>query len=155
MSARPRCVVLGVGNCDRGDDAAGPIVARALRGRLPDGVAVIEGSGEATALIAHMDGAATVFLIDACVSGAPPGTVHRVDASAAPVPERLRGLTTHGFGVAAAVELARAVGQLPPRCIIYAIEGAAFEPGAAVSPAVAAAAAAAARALCAEISRTE
>jgi len=155
MSAPPRCVVLGVGNPDRGDDAAGPIVARALRGRLPDGVAVIEGSGEATALIAHMDGAAAVFLIDACVSGAPPGTVHRVDASAAPVPERLRGLTTHGFGVAAAVELARAVGQLPPRCVIYAIEGAAFETGAALSPAVAAAAAEAARALCAEIGQTE
>jgi hydrogenase maturation protease len=155
MSGRPRCVVLGVGNCDRGDDAAGPAVARALRGRLPGGVAVIEGSGEATALIAHMDGAATAFLVDACVSGAPPGTVHRIDASAVPVPERLRGLTTHGFGVAAAVELARAIGQLPPRCIIYAIEGAGFETGAPLSPAAAAGAAEAAQRLCAEISQSE
>jgi hydrogenase maturation protease len=155
MSGRPRCVVLGVGNCDRGDDAAGPAVARALHGQLPGGVAVIEGSGEATALIAHMDGAATAFLVDACVSGAPPGTVHRIDASAVPVPERLRGLTTHGFGVAAAVELARAIGQLPPRCIIYAIEGAGFETGAPLSPAAAAGAAEAAQRLCAEISQSE
>jgi hydrogenase maturation protease len=155
MRDRARCVVLGVGNCDRGDDAAGPAVARALRGRLPAGVAVIEGSGEATALIAHMEGADDAFLIDACVSGARPGTVHRVDASAAPVPERLAGLTTHGFGVAAAVELARALGQLPPRCIVYAIEGAAFETGAPLSPAAADGVSEAARRLCAEISQAE
>jgi hydrogenase maturation protease len=102
-----------------------------------------------------MDGAATAFLVDACVSGAPPGTVHRIDASAVPVPERLRGLTTHGFGVAAAVELARAIGQLPPRCIIYAIEGAGFETGAPLSPAAAAGAAEAAQRLCAELSQSE
>ena len=45
----------------------------------------------------------------------------------------------HGFGLNEAIELARALGQLPPRCIVFAIEGEAFETGAGLSSAVAAA----------------
>ena len=135
---RPHCVVLGVGNADRGDDAAGPAVARNLRSLLPPGIQIMEHGGEATALIRQMDGAERVFLIDACVSGARPGTIHRFDVSAAPVPAVALGLSSHGFGVAAAVELARALGQLPRQCIIYAIEAASFEIGAPLSPMVAA-----------------
>jgi hydrogenase maturation protease len=133
-----RWVVLGVGNVGRGDDAAGPAVARNLRSLLPTGIEIMEHGGEATALIAQMDGAERVFLIDACVSGARPGTVHRFDVSAAPMPAVALGLSSHGFGVAAAVELARALGQLPRQCIIYAIEGVSFEIGAPLSRSVAA-----------------
>ena len=48
--------------------------------------------------------------------------------------------STHGFGVADAVELARALRQLPERLIVYAVEGCRFEPGAPQSPEVVAAA---------------
>jgi hydrogenase maturation protease len=102
-------------------------------------VEIIEHGGEATTLVAQMVGAASVFLIDACVSGAPPGTVRRFDVSAVPLPEKVAlGLSTHGFGLATAVELARSLGQLPHRCIIYTIEGASFATGAPLSPQVAA-----------------
>ena len=37
------------------------------------------------------------------------------------------------------MELARALAQLPPHCVVYAIEGASFETGAPLSQAVAAA----------------
>jgi hydrogenase maturation protease len=131
--------VLGIGNADRGDDAAGPAVARRLRSLQSTGIVVIEHGGEATALIMQMDGAERVFLIDACVSGARPGTIRRFDVGAAPVPAAVLGLSSHGFGVAAAVELARALGQLPRQCVIYTIEGASFEIGARLSPQVAAA----------------
>ncbi len=134
----PRCIVFGVGNPDRGDDAAGPAVARQLREVLLRGVKIIEHGGEATALVAQMDGAGSVFLIDACISGAPAGTIHRFDVSTAPVPDVALGLSTHGCGLATAVELARTLGQLPCRCVIYAIEGASFEMGAPLSPPVAA-----------------
>jgi hydrogenase maturation protease len=60
-------------------------------------------------------------------------------------------LSTHGFGLAEAIELARALGGLPPRCVVYAIEGSSFEEGAALSPPVVAAAAEVARRLCGEI----
>jgi hydrogenase maturation protease len=134
----PHCIVFGVGNPDRGDDAAGPAVARQLRELSLGGVKVIDHGGEATALVARMDGAGSVYLIDACASGVPAGTIHRFDVSDAPVPDVALGLSTHGCGLAMAVELARALGQLPHRCIIYAIEGASFEIGAPLSPPVAA-----------------
>jgi hydrogenase maturation protease len=150
-SARLRRIVLGIGNLDRGDDAAGRRVARLLRWILPEDIEVAEHDGEATALLARFDGAAAAFLVDACTSGAPAGTVRRFDVSAAPLPEAAFGLSTHGFGLAEAVELARALGQLPPRCVVYAIEGASFAGGAPLSPAVAAAVADVARRLGTEI----
>ncbi|HLK82440.1 MAG TPA: hydrogenase maturation protease [Xanthobacteraceae bacterium] len=149
----PRCIVFGIGNADRGDDAAGPAVARQLRMLLLRGVKIIEHGGEATALVAQMDGAEAVFLIDACASGAPPGTIHRFDVAAAPVPDVALGLSTHSGGLAMAVELARALGQLPRRCIIYAIEGASFEIGAPLSPPAAAGVAAVACRVRAEIAK--
>lgn len=150
-STSPCRVVLGIGNPERGDDAAGRQVARLLRWRLPEDVEVAEHDGEATALLARLDGAAAAFLIDACTSGAPAGTVRRFDVSAGPLPQAAFGLSTHGFGLAEAVDLARALGQLPPRCVVYAIEGASFAEGAPLSPAVAAAVADVARRLGAEI----
>jgi hydrogenase maturation protease len=133
-------MIFGVGNPDRGDDGAGRAVARQLSELPLQDVKVIEHGGEATTLVAQMDGAACVFLIDACASGAPPGTIRRFDVSTAPVPEEVAsGLSTHGLGPATAVELARSLGQLPHRCIIYTIEGASFATGAPLSPQVAAA----------------
>jgi hydrogenase maturation protease len=147
----PRRIVIGIGNPDRGDDAAGRYVARLSRPMLPDNVVVVEHDGEATALVACLDGVDAAFLVDACSSGAPAGTVRRFDAAAARLPSVAFGLSTHGFGLAEAIELARVLGQLPPRCVVYAIEAARFEAGAALSPPVRAAAAEVARRLCIEI----
>jgi hydrogenase maturation protease len=132
----PRRIVIGIGNPDRGDDAAGRSVARLLRPILPDDVAVTEHNGEATSLLAQLDGAGAAFLVDACASGGSVGTVYRFDAAAAPLPAGAFGLSTHGFGLAEGIELARALGQLPRCCIVYAIEGGCFETGAALSPQV-------------------
>src|SRR5215475_6334161 len=131
----PRYIVFGVGNPDRGDDGAGPAVARRLWELPLQHVEIIEHGGEAATLIAKMDGATCVFVIDACTSGAPPGTIRRFDVSTAPVPgEVALGLSTHGFGPATAIELARSLGQLPHQCIVYTIEGASFVAGAPLSP---------------------
>lgn len=132
----PRRIVIGIGNPDRGDDAAGRSVVRLLRPLLPDDVAVTEHDGEATSLLAQLDGADAAFLVDACASGGPVGTVYRFDTAAAPLPAGGFGLSTHGFGLSEGIELARALGQLPRCCIVYAIEGGCFETGAALSPQV-------------------
>lgn len=132
-----RRVVIGIGNPDRGDDAAGRAAARLLRGSLPHDVDIVEHDGEATGLLARLDGATAAYLVDACRSGAAPGTVRRFDATAVPLPQGLFEVSTHGFGVAAAIELARALGRLPDRCIIYAIEGGSFSAGAPLSAPVA------------------
>ena len=127
---------MGIGNPERGDDGIGRFVARLLMTNAPAHVRIVERDGEATALIADMQPAQHVWLIDAAQSGAPPGTIHRIDCAATDAAVPRGSLSSHGFGVAEAIALARVLGTLPPHCIVYAIEAAQFTPGAAPSPAV-------------------
>lgn len=136
---RSRITVLGLGNEFRSDDGAGRVVARRLREATLPGVAVREESGEGAALMDAWKEADAVILVDAVQSGAAPGTIHRLDASRVPVPSRFFHYSTHAFSVAEAVELARALNQLPPRLIIYGVEGKDFAAGEKLSPEVAAA----------------
>ncbi|MFO1102395.1 MAG: hydrogenase maturation protease [Methylocystis sp.] len=136
---RRRIVALCIGNPQRGDDGAGRAVALTLRASL-DGVDIIEEEGEATSVLAQLEGADAAFIVDACLSGAAPGEIRRFDVSAAPLPQMAFGASTHSFGLAEALELARALGVLPARCVVYAIEGENFTIGATMSPKVAAAA---------------
>lgn len=129
-----RTLVIGVGNPLRGDDAAGLHVARRLAARGVEGVH--EASGETASLMGLWQGASCVLLADAAQSGAEPGTVTRLDASSQALPAAFLHCSTHAFGVAEAVELARSLGSLPPRILIFGIEGASFEHGAPLSPAV-------------------
>jgi hydrogenase maturation protease len=120
--ARAGCLVIGVGNAARGDDDAGRRVLALLRGRVPAHVQLLEHDGEAARLVEQVARAHAVYLIDAAVSGAAPGRVRRFDCAAAPLPAGAVGISTHGVGPAEAIELARALGRLPQRCIVYAIE---------------------------------
>ena len=117
-----------MGNALRGDDAAGLAVARRLAGA--------ELEGDCSRLIDLWDGADDVAVVDAAASGAPAGTIHRFDASAAALPARMLRSSTHSFGVAEAIELARELGRLPACVRVYAIEGSDFAAGARLTPAV-------------------
>lgn len=130
-------VVVGVGNVHRGDDAVGHAVACRLREERLAHVRVLTESGEGTSLMALWQDTNAVILIDAMRSGANPGTVQRIEAGRQPVPRALLRCSTHAFGVADAIELARALGQIPPHVIVYGIEGETFEIGAELSAAVA------------------
>jgi hydrogenase maturation protease len=77
--------------------------------------------------------------VDAVSSGAEVGTVHRLDASESELPTELFRASTHHVGLAEAVELARALGRLPARTIVYGIEGKSFQVGEELAPEVAAA----------------
>lgn len=119
--------MIGVGNPDRGDDGAGIATIRRLRGRVGPAVRLIELPSNVLRVIDGWAGTDTVVLIDAMSSGDAPGTVRRFDATAGPLPApAFRGGSTHGFGVAEAVELARSLGRLPRRLVVYGIEGARF-----------------------------
>ena len=135
-AVQPGIVIIGVGNEYRSDDGAGIAVARRLRAIFPKGVTILEESGEGAALMQAWQGATCVMLVDAVRSGASPGTIHRLDARAAPMPAGFFHYSTHAFSVAEAVELARSLDQLPPHLIVYGIEGANFAAGIELSPAV-------------------
>ena len=128
-------VVIGIGNPDRGDDAAGLAVARTVRAAAPAGVAVVELDGDQLALLDAWDGAAQVYVVDAVCSGGEPGSVHRFDA-ATPLGGEFSHRGTHLFSLTDVIELARALGRLPARLTGYGIEGTAYELGAPLSPQV-------------------
>lgn len=136
---RSSILIVGIGNPDRGDDAAGRAAVAKLRALRPRGLRVVESDGEATALLARFAEAEEVILIDAAQSGAPPGTIGRFDVTKAPLPTARFGISTHGLGLAEAIELARTLGCLPRRCVVYAIEGRSFALGESLSPEVEAA----------------
>ena len=129
-------VVIGVGNPHRGDDGAGPAVAQRLAAVRLAGVDVVRSDGEPASLLDAWRGRERAVVVDATSGAGPPGTIHRFDAGRSPLPVFLRHASTHSFGLAAAVELARVLGGLPPRLVVYGIEGRAFEPGAPLSPEV-------------------
>jgi hydrogenase maturation protease len=134
--AKSRTLIIGVGNNYRNDDAVGLIVARRLRAQLPNDVEISEQSGEGTILIETWKNAALVILIDAVYSGAAAGTVFRFAAHQQSIPTKFFYYSTHAFSVAEAVELARALNQLPETLIVYGIEGKNFAAGAELSPEV-------------------
>lgn len=130
--------VIGIGNALAGDDAVGVLAARRLRDLADAGadVEIIEADMAGLDVLDLMEGAKTVILIDAARSGQPAGTIHRLDASAAPVATPLFSHSTHALNVVEALELARTLGRLPPQVIVYGIEAGAPAFGQALSPIV-------------------
>jgi hydrogenase maturation protease len=118
-------LIIGCGNRQRGDDAAGIMVAEQLQAR---GIAAEVSLGSTADLIEAWSGANDVILVDAVTTHASVGTVHLWDARH-PLPSGQSSGSTHGLGVAEAIELARAMNCLPPRLRIYGIEGHRFEIG--------------------------
>lgn len=130
--------MIGVGNVYRGDDGVGPAVAERIRSR-GGGIDVRRCEQEASRLLDAWNDAELALVVDAVSSGASPGTVHRFEPTREPIPSGSFRGSTHAFGVAEAVELARALGRLPARLVVFGVEGAVFEAREGLSPAVAAA----------------
>jgi hydrogenase maturation protease len=143
--------VIGVGNPLRGDDGAGVVVAERLVGRVPEGVEVVACDEEPSRLIEAWSGADAAVIVDSVASAAGAGTLHRFEAGEAPIPAYAFRSSTHAIGIADTIELARALGKLPPRVRVYGVEGEDFETGAPLSPAVEEAVAATVNAVLADL----
>jgi hydrogenase maturation protease len=129
-------LVVGIGNTHRGDDRAGLAVARLLRASLRGQASVAESDGEVGALVEALGRERRVIVVDASRSGLRPGTVRRFQAHRDPLPAALGASSTHALGLAAAIDVARALGQLAAEVTVYAIEGRRFGIGDALSPEV-------------------
>jgi hydrogenase maturation protease len=144
-------LIIGLGNEYRSDDAVGRVVARKLHAESLDGVRILEETGEGATLIEAWRGADFVILIDAVHSGGEPGAIYRIEAHAEEIPRSFFHYSTHAFSVSEAVELARALGQLPQRLVVYGIEGKNFVSGIGLSPEIETAAEETARRVKAEL----
>lgn len=123
--------MIGVGNPSRGDDGAGLEVARRVRSR--GSYQVVGGSYE---LMDVWEGADDVVVVDAARSGSVAGTVHRFEAHAEPLPGGILATSTHSIGVADVIEMARSLGRLPERLVVYGIEVLDVTPGAGLTASV-------------------
>ena len=126
-------LIIGCGNEDRSDDGAGLMAVRRLRAM---GFEAKAHSGEALELMEAWAGAEEVVVIDAVVSGRAPGTLLSWNAVANPLPRAQFQCSTHAWGLAEAVELARALGRLPDKLIIYGIEAGSLAAGGTLTPQV-------------------
>ncbi|MCJ2186260.1 hydrogenase maturation protease [Novosphingobium beihaiensis] len=148
-------LVLCIGNPDRGDDGAGPAVAKALEGRLPPEATLAVRSGDMLAMIEDWEGFYALVCLDAASGGGEPGRIHRIDLAEEDLPGDMAFLSSHAFGLGEGIALARTLDLAPPVIIVYAVEGRCFDGGTSLSEPVAAAVAPAAERIIAEVARLQ
>jgi len=117
--------ILGIGSPVAGDDLGWRLAEALERAGLPryfpaGMVHITLCDRPGSLLLPAMRGARLAILLDAMRSGAPPGTLRRLDMRE--LDDSTGLLSSHGFGVAEAMALGRALEELPPRVLIYGIE---------------------------------
>lgn len=115
--------VLGLGS-PFGDDQLGwRVIAELERSSLiadrRDTVELLALDRPHATLLGHLAGAELVILVDAVVGDVAPGTILEYqDIEAIDTPG---SLSTHGWGLAASLQLAAVLGQLPPRWHLFGV----------------------------------
>jgi len=119
-------LIVGIGNRFRMDDGVGPRVAEMLH---ETGLNAHVHAGDGAGLLDLFEDHDDIILVDATRSGAAPGSLVAFDAGLAPLRADMFHYSTHRFGLAEAVETARALGCLPEKLRVYGIEGKDFGAG--------------------------
>jgi len=135
-------VVIGVGNRWRRDDAVGLEVVDALRERVDDtaepSVVLVESDGEPTRLLDAFELAPMVMMVDAVVTGAAPGTVHRFTDE--DLPDQMGiGQSSHLVQLVESIQLGKLLGKLPNGLVLIGIEATDFDNGEGMTDPIAAA----------------
>ena len=117
--------ILGIGSPVAGDDLGWRLAEALERAGLPryfpaGMVHITFCDRPGSLLLPAMRGARLAILLDDMRSGAQPGTLRRLDMRE--LDDSTGLLSSHGFGVAEALALGRALEELPPRVFIYGIE---------------------------------
>lgn len=130
--------VVGIGNEWAGDDGVGPVIVRRIQAayerryqqNLPQPVTFTTLAGLPLDLLESSQPDDVLIIVDAVISGAPPGTIHQVDwqpgCLEAQGQERA---SSHGLGVRESLELAAALNWLPAQVILWGVEIASTAPG--------------------------
>jgi hydrogenase maturation protease len=129
--------VVGCGNPTAGDDVAGVEVARRLSQQVYRGCqfAIVPHAGPGVLdLFASVD---AVLFVDAVVTDSPPGTIHLVPFPSREIePRRIGSLSSHGWGLAETLDLARALNRPVPRLMLLGVEAETASEGAIPTQAV-------------------
>ena len=113
MSSSPELLVIGLGNRLRGDDAIGLVLAERLAANNPQSVAVMQHEENDALSLANdlLDHSGPLLIIDCADMGLSPGEWRLFRSGDASLRRRTAGISTHGLGLADALELATALGR--------------------------------------------
>jgi len=132
-----RLMIVGCGNPAAGDDSAGIEIVRRLTELGGCGCDLRAETAPGVGLLDLFPLADVILLVDAVSSGRVPGTLHLTSLPSKGLKGRALGaLSSHGWGLAEALKLARALGRTIPRLFLLAIEAGTVAQGAQRSPAV-------------------
>lgn len=131
-------VVIGCGNPLRADDGFGVAVVRALRARAP-AVRVLDAGTDGMAVMFAARGCTSLMIVDACKTGAAPGTLFEVPADVVANPPAA-SYTLHDFRWDHALYAGRKIfgAAFPADVTVWLGEAGSFELGGAMSAEVAA-----------------
>lgn len=117
MSATTR--VIGLGS-PHGDDQAGWRLVEMLKRRVELEVA-IRAVGDPTDLLDCLEGCRCLVIVDACHTGAPAGTITRLQWPDPRILQQHRHLT-HRVGVPSVLGLAQQLHRLPKHVVLLGVE---------------------------------
>ncbi len=133
--------VIGCGNPNRSDDGVGVVVTQRLKQWLNDaprdGVAVFDAGTGGMEVMFQARGAASLIIVDACVSGSQPGSIFKLpghELIKQPVP----GYSLHDFRWDHALYTGQKIfgNEFPTDVTVYLVEAASVSLGVELSPAV-------------------
>lgn len=139
IGSRVTTLVIGCGNLLRGDDAVGPALIHRLRKlEVPPGVQYFDGGTNGLDVAFQMRGVPRLVLVDACQSGAEPGTIFEIANEELEQLSANRSINLHSFRWDHALAFGRwwLKDEFPSKTTVYLIEGVEFQVGMSLTPAV-------------------
>jgi len=115
-----KTAIIGVGS-PFGDDAIAYHVIECLKEESLPAIDLHYYDRPGWHLLEYMKPFNTVHLVDAIVSGSPPGTLHRYE-DIHTFQQHQNLLSSHSFGLAETLLLGEVLGELPAQLIIHGIE---------------------------------
>lgn len=134
-------VIIGCGNLLRSDDGVGPLLIRKLWDLgLPPGVRLADGGTAGMDVTFQIGDAEELILVDACKTGAEPGTIFEIPGEEVETPPP-KGINLHDFRWDHAIALGRWLlkDRFPEKVTVFLIEAENLSHGFGLSPAVEAA----------------
>lgn len=122
MSRSTELLILGLGNLLCSDDGLGVAAAARLEQDylFGPGVRLLDGGTLGLSLLPHLQEAREAILLDAVLTGAPPGSLVRLEGSDVGPAARDR-LSVHQIGVADLLDAAELLGELPERVTLLGV----------------------------------
>ncbi|MBL8718571.1 MAG: HyaD/HybD family hydrogenase maturation endopeptidase [Myxococcales bacterium] len=118
----PRIVVLGVGNLLMADEGLGVRCVERLAGdaRLPQFVRLVDGGTSTHELLEDLEDLDGLVIVDAVVTGAPPGTVVRLEGTEVPFAFSHK-LSPHQHGINDLLATLTLLGRAPRQVVLLGV----------------------------------